>query len=359
MPEHAKFDTKATYCFVNGVKIQAFPSHNLAALRGRPDVSFALGDEGDHFPKNQQWGLREVLERYIGKSGAKILLISTPKQPGGLFDKIEHEEDSLYKKLFFHWKIGEDKIYDRAFIKKAQQNPIAFGREYELKYVGLEGNVIEEADIESACNFAQYFWPKISQNPEYFFGPTFYSSFGFDPGLGSSPFGMVVTKYIDKKIVVVHAKEYDRPSHKGMVKEAVILMNKFRSKEQNKAYVDGWNAGWIRALKEDIKEYTDYHKFAKDRMKRLVFSAKGMKVAPINFNEYGNKMLEHMRLLFEKNKIVIDRNKFPELVTSLRTAQIDDQTGKLDKDHTSFDNVFDAFRLNLINYRFKNLTQEF
>ena len=44
------FDTKETVFELNGVKIEAFPSHHLDAMRGLPNVSFILLDEDDFFP---------------------------------------------------------------------------------------------------------------------------------------------------------------------------------------------------------------------------------------------------------------------------------------------------------------------
>src|SRR5919202_4417000 len=41
------FDTKETVIELNGVKIEAFPSHHLDAMRGLPNVSFILLDEAD------------------------------------------------------------------------------------------------------------------------------------------------------------------------------------------------------------------------------------------------------------------------------------------------------------------------
>ena len=44
------FDTKETVIELNNVKIEAFPSHHLDAMRGLPNVSFILLDEADFFP---------------------------------------------------------------------------------------------------------------------------------------------------------------------------------------------------------------------------------------------------------------------------------------------------------------------
>ena len=43
------FDTKEIVIELNGVKIEAFPSHHLDAMRGLPNVSFILLDEADFF----------------------------------------------------------------------------------------------------------------------------------------------------------------------------------------------------------------------------------------------------------------------------------------------------------------------
>jgi hypothetical protein len=50
------FDTKETVIELNGVKIEAFPSHHLDAMRELRDVSFILLDEADFFPPGQQQG---------------------------------------------------------------------------------------------------------------------------------------------------------------------------------------------------------------------------------------------------------------------------------------------------------------
>jgi late competence protein required for DNA uptake (superfamily II DNA/RNA helicase) len=62
------FDTKETVIELNGVKIEAFPSHHLDAMRGLPNVSFILLDEADFFPPGQQQNARGVSDRSIAKS---------------------------------------------------------------------------------------------------------------------------------------------------------------------------------------------------------------------------------------------------------------------------------------------------
>jgi hypothetical protein len=62
------FNSKETVIELNNVKIEAFPSHDLDAMHGLPNVSFILLDEADFFPPGQQQDARDVSERYIANS---------------------------------------------------------------------------------------------------------------------------------------------------------------------------------------------------------------------------------------------------------------------------------------------------
>jgi late competence protein required for DNA uptake (superfamily II DNA/RNA helicase) len=100
------FDTKETVIELNSVKIEAFPSHHLDAMRGLPNVSFILLDEADFFPPGQQQDARDVSERYIAKSNPYIVMVSTPNAPDGLFERIEKEskDTCLYKRIFLDYR---------------------------------------------------------------------------------------------------------------------------------------------------------------------------------------------------------------------------------------------------------------
>jgi hypothetical protein len=140
------FETKETVIELNGVKIEAFPSHHLDSMRGLPNVKFILLDEADFFPIDQQQDARDVSERYIGKSDPYIVMVSTPNQPNGLFEQIEREPKSLYKRIFLDYTYGLGKIYSQSEILKAQTSP-SFSREYNLMYGGHIGNVFSENSI--------------------------------------------------------------------------------------------------------------------------------------------------------------------------------------------------------------------
>jgi hypothetical protein len=100
--------TSSTVTYLNGVRVEAFPSHHVDTMRGLTDVKFILSDESSYYPPFQQRDVRAVMEGYIGKpnSDPQIVLVSTPKAPGDLMQQIDLEEDSLYRKLRFDYRYG-------------------------------------------------------------------------------------------------------------------------------------------------------------------------------------------------------------------------------------------------------------
>ena len=64
-------------------------------------------------------------------------------------------------------------------------------------------------------------------------------------------------------------------------------------------------------------------------------------------------MLGHCKMILEddRRKIAINPDRFDKLITSLRTAV--DIDGTPDKGSTSYNDIFDAFRLALKFYRFQ------
>lgn len=90
------FHTKETTVILNGVKISAFPSHNLSAMRGIPAVSFIFADEFDlGWYTSEETDLRDTIERYVGKSSPYIVLCSTPGAPGSMLERLLNEPDEF------------------------------------------------------------------------------------------------------------------------------------------------------------------------------------------------------------------------------------------------------------------------
>jgi terminase large subunit-like protein len=346
------FDTKETVVELNGVKIEAFPSHHLDAMRGLPNVSFILLDEADFFPPGQQQDARDVSERYIAKSNPYIVMVSTPNAPEGLFERIEKESEDtcLYKRLFLDYTYGIGKIYTAEEIEKAKASP-SFEREYNLKYLGKIGNVFHTKDIEAAIEKGRKY------NPDNFDQSIFTStSMGVDPAYGSSAFGIVVTRFADGIVQILYAEEYLRPDYNEMLSTVYGLMTKYNV---DKVYIDGANPSFIKSLRLQIGEEADYDKvIARYRSDGYGDEAAlyDMKVVPVNFNKEHKAMLGHCKILMENEggRIAINPDKFDKLITALRTAV--DNDGVLDKESTSYNDIFDALRLALKFYHFQERT---
>ncbi len=348
----AVFDTKETVIEINNVKIEAFPSHHLDAMRGLPNVSFILLDEADFFPPGQQQDARDVSERYIAKSNPYIVMVSTPNAPDGLFERIEKEaEDTcLYRRIFLDYTYGIGKIYTADEIEKAKQSP-SFEREYNLKYLGRIGNVFHTKDIEAAIEKGRRYDPD-DFNRVYLTS----RSMGIDPAWGSSAFGIVVTQWIDNHIQILHAEEYHRPDYNEMLSLVYGLISKYQI---DKIYIDGANPSFIRSLKLQIGEDADYDEvIARYRSEKLGDNwSQDMKIVPVNFNAEHKAMLGHCKMILENDggRIAINPDRFDKLITSLRTAV--DNDGVLDKEATSYNDIFDALRLALKFYHFRDTSE--
>jgi hypothetical protein len=319
-----------TVAILNGVRIEAFPSHHVDTMRGLTNVRAIISDESDYYPKFQQLEVRAVCEGYIGKpnSDPTIILVSTPKAPGGLMQQIELEPDSLYFKLFFDYRYGlegSNPIYSLEQIERAKLSP-EFGREYEGKYLGLVGNVFSISSIENA--------QKIKYNP-------------------SSSFGIVVTRFVNEKIQVVIAEEHDRPQFSSMIDRIWEIKRKHGF---TAIYCDTANPSIWQDLKREFGERYD----SKYVFKTIAEYEKNnwdinsiMRIIPVPFSTNHAKMLQHSKSLLEDphDLIAIDK-RFDKLLTSLRTAVAEEY--KLKKEDTSYSDILDAFRLSLIAYKRKN-----
>jgi hypothetical protein len=342
--------TQSTVAYLNGVKVEAFPSHHVDTMRGLTDVKFILSDESDMYPLFQQREARAVMEGYIGKpnSDPHIVLVSTPKAPGELMHQIELEQDSLYHKLRFDYRYGLEgpyPIYSEEQIATARLSP-EFGREFELQYLGLVGNVFSQLSIEN-CQ-------KIQYNPENI-NPNAKKSWGIDVGFGNSKTAIVITQYVDGKIQVIHAEEYDRPNFQYIID--IVWQLKHKCGYISNIYVDAAAPSVWEALKREFGERYDYQ-YVKDQMaecrKYNTHIENRMQIIPVSFAEQGAKMLQHTKWLLDSTDedgsslIAIDK-RFDKLLISLRTAVANEF--KLDKQESVHNDLLDSLRLSLIFFK--------
>jgi hypothetical protein len=237
------FDTKETVVELNGCIIEAFPSNHLDAYRSLENPKFIFLDEADFFRVVEQQDARDVSERYIAKSNPWIVMVSTPNAPEGLFERIEKEPEStcLYRRLFLDYTYGLGRIYTEAEIEAAKQSP-SFEREYNLKYLGLVGNVFHTKDIEGAIEKGEQICKFKSDSNSYT-----QKSVGRDLGYGSSAFAICVTELIDGMVNVLYAGEFAKADFNQMIETTIDLLDKYgiTFEGRSRIYVDGANPSFI------------------------------------------------------------------------------------------------------------------
>lgn len=341
-------DPTAKSFAINNVTIKAYPSNHLDAMRSLTNVKFIFLDEADFFPPGEQQDARDTSERYIAKSDPHITMVSTPNAPGGLMEKIEHEKESLYFRMKLPYNVGIGTMYSQEQIKENMQSP-SFEREYNLKYLGLIGNVFNIMDVEYAVyTLGQQYNP---YNEEITTDYTITRAMGVDPGFGSSQFAIVIQEWVNGMAQIIHADEINRGSMTECLNEVLRLVQKHRIM---KVYVDGSAAGFIADLKKAYGENRNYAEFIKDKPEIVDAWIAGMepKVVPISFRDRHEIMLRNVETILQKHLLRIHPS-FDKLIIALRTATSKGDKYDLDKIRTAHDDVLDALQLSLLNLYLK------
>ena len=178
---------------------------------------------------------------------------------------------------------------------------------------------------------------------------------GVDAGFGSSKFAIVVTQFVDGKIQVIFAEEYERPIFAAMINR--IWEIKQQCGYISNIYVDAANPEVWESLKREFDEPFN-QQYIRDQFayckKYNSHIEDRMIVVPVPFSVEGARMLQHAKWLMEETDedgsslIAIDK-RFDKLLTGLRTAVANEY--KLDKEVTSYDDIVDACRLALTFYK--------
>ena len=249
------------------------------------------------------------------------------------------------RKIFLDYTYGLGNIYTQEEIDKAKLSP-SFPREYELQYLGLIGNVFSQLSLDNAT--------KIGYNPDNI-NPIAKKSIGVDAGFGSSNFAIVVTQYVDGKIQVIFAEEYERPNFAAMINRIVEI--KQRIGYISNIYVDAANPEVWESLKREFNEPFN-QQYMSDQIaqckKYNLHLEDRMIIVPVPFSVEGAHMLQHAKWLMEETEedgsslIAVDK-RFDKLLIGLGTAVANEY--KLQKEETSYDDIIDAFRLALTFYK--------
>jgi hypothetical protein len=323
-------ESKFTDLWIKNTNIKIFPSRNVKDLRGYTDVSYLFIDEADHFEPSVNNELLHAITRYEEKSNCTTIMVSTPNRPGGLFQTIEQDANSKYYKIVLSYEVGLDKIYDRQEIEKKRKEP-EFPREYECLYLGRIGNVFTPQQVDNCVTAAEPLEDiPVSQYT--------LKCVGIDPGFSSSKTAIVMTEHLkdEDKIIVRYCEEFD----KGDPNAIADLLFDLHTKYLNTYFlIDGSNRAMVNLLKIKFNESLQWEPGD--------VSPNSMKVLPVNFQTDHKQMLSHLHLMITNGYLAIP-SKYDKLIISLRTAYANELS--LDKNQTSYNDLFDSLRLSLKGY---------
>src|SRR5207344_2274840 len=264
---------------INNVEITAYPSNHLDAYRSLTGPSFIFLDEADFFGTQElQEDARKVTERYIGKSDPYIAIVSTPQNPDGFMWRIMHEkeQDCIYKRLTWHYTIGEGLIYDDEFIRKAKMSP-SFRQEYCCEFLGLIGDLYAPESVTVAVNLGKYIG--IPSPLETIFPQTI-KAMGIDPAYGgSAKYGITVLEWLPSQLLksvwnielnaagilrVVYNQGFSRETREFMLKEFRRIYYICRPR---RIYCDDTAPEEIRSFKLAIGEDPKYERYVEGAKK--------------------------------------------------------------------------------------------
>ncbi|MDP9288061.1 MAG: hypothetical protein M3P08_07675 [Thermoproteota archaeon] len=343
------FNTKETTVFLNSVdndepaRIVSYPSNHTSTARGLVP-SIILMDECAYFSKSEASEARILGERYFGKTNPILIMCSTPLAASGMFWDIEREpeETTLYRRLFMPYQVALGTIITQEHIDKAMKSSVSFDREYLGLYTGKIGNIHHPQDLERALAY-KYDCDYINPSAD--------RSLSIDAGFGSSDFSICCLQLNNNLIETLYCDSFARPDYTQMIKLCYTLIKKYTP---NKVRVDGANPEIIRSILLELGMDPEYEK-AIERYKAMKLPQTAIEnnlfVLPINFRQDSVRMITHAKLLLEAGLCAINEERFPKLATAIRTAYMVD--GKLSKEITQFDDIYDTWRMCLMEYKYE------
>jgi hypothetical protein len=330
--------------YINKCRFKIFPTKALKDMRGYTDVAWIFIDEADYFEEKQQEEIGAVIRSYEEKSHAKIVMVSTPHRPDGLFAAIK--QGNAYKGFFEplelgYW-VGLGKIYDEEVINKLKKDNPDFDREYGLKFKGRVGNIFTEQDIALLLKNGALL---LQQNPKLTINPQRLHFVGLDqPGGGASPCVAVAVEVdqVNQKVNVMRVKSWGRGSINSKIADE--LFNMYVELGYNtRFFADGAKPEFINEVKTRFGERTDWVKAEEVTIFDNI-------IIPVNFNHTHFHMLRWLHQMINEGYLALpqpeyDNEEFDKVLTSLRTCWAEEW--KLDKKETVYDSHLDALRLAL------------
>jgi hypothetical protein len=179
-------------------------------------------DEASFIPEREASEVMDIMLCYVPASNPFLICVSTPNKPGDFMDQILSEpyETSPFKKILLDWTYGIGKTYDEADILKIK-NSRSFEREFNLKFAGLEGNVLSQSAMNETAPINDW-----NIETDYVMG--------IDIGWGSSLTAITVSRFVNGKVQIIYSKEFERRTvFQDIINEIWRLKSKCGNKLKN------------------------------------------------------------------------------------------------------------------------------
>jgi len=335
--------SKYTELVLNGCWIKVFPTRSLKDVRGYTDVSYIFCDEADYFEPREQEELGFVLKSYEEKSGAQVIMASTPNRPDGLYAEIENDKKfkGFFTKIQLGYQRGLGKIYDTEFIKREMSEP-EFEREYNLKYLGKIGNLFSPETIDMARSKGQELMirnPKLQPNhaKQHFAGMD-------QLGGGDSPAVIIIGEFDPERqqVDILKIRSYGREWRHVDIADDVFDLYLWAG-HNFKIYVDGARPDFINEIKTRFNEDTTWVKPHDVDVNNAV-------IIPVMFINTHQQLLSWCYNLMQAGKIALpegiepeDKEETEKLIIGLRTCWA--KEWNMEKTKCVNDDYIDALRL--------------
>jgi hypothetical protein len=326
-------------------RIQCYPSR-VASLRSWDRVQIAFADEVDSLENSQD--IRSVLEAYRVKSGADLVLCSTPGRLSSTMHRIMKEpvDKCFYHRMSIDYTRSLGKLLDEKTIAGLKESSPSFESEFMCKFgFTKQGNMLSSKALDDAIA-RPYSIEETTANAN---SP---KSMGIDygqtgtGGLGGG-MGCVVTAWEDGIVKVLEARLWTNAEYNEVLEDIRIMVQTY---DPVKIYTDGSAVSFCRSIKliPEINEDPNYQQQIKmyNEMKGVDWT-NNMRVIPVNWTKHQVSMINNLQMLFNQNAIAVSPT-LHKLVTALRTAVTENM--RLVKDLSQFNDLTDSLFLAAMEY---------
>ncbi len=326
-------------------RIQCY-SARVASLRSWDRVKFCMVDELDSLIESQD--IRSVVEAYRVKSGAALVLLTTPGKVNSTMHRIfkEKEDKCFYHRLSMPYQRSLGKLLNEKDIANLKESSPSFESEFCCLFGFVKhGNVFTNVSLKSASD--KLYFPNSTR--DNLNSP---KSMGIDygqtgnTGMGGG-FACVVTAWEDGIVKVLAAKLWTNAEYFEILEEIRTMIQVY---QPVKIWVDGSAVSFCRSLKltPEVNEDPDYQVQIRRFREMKINYQDQMVVVPISWMKEQVGMLTNLKMLFDENCIAVSPD-FDKLQVALKSAVAEGM--RLDKGLSQYNDLIDALMLATNEYQ--------